>query len=96
MSSYVLVFRGRTGRTPTAEEEARWPEWFERIGSSISDFGNRVGQSRLTVNEGEQSHSPSGYIVINAESLDAAVELATGCPIHVQGGYVEVGEVVAS
>jgi hypothetical protein len=28
---YVLTFRGQVGRRLTAEEEGRWPAWFEQI-----------------------------------------------------------------
>jgi len=45
MTNYVLTFRAQPGRTPTAQEEARWPAWFGQIGASITDTGNRVGDS---------------------------------------------------
>jgi hypothetical protein len=31
MGNYVLTFRVPKGRVPTVEEEARWPQWFEKI-----------------------------------------------------------------
>jgi hypothetical protein len=34
----------------------------------------------------------TGYSIIEADSLDAAVELVKGCPILQSGGSVEVGE----
>jgi hypothetical protein len=91
---YVLSFRGQVGRRLTAEEEARWPTWFEQIKDSISDFGNRVGQVREVGPGPERSDVLSGYIIINADTLDSAAALAGGCPILQQGGSVEVGELV--
>ncbi len=93
---YMLAFRGQVGRRLSADDEARWPIWFEQIKESIADFGNRVGQVREVRGAGgeERSDALSGYIIINADSLDAAARLAGGCPILQQGGSVEVGELV--
>lgn len=93
---YVFAFRGPVERRLTAEQEARWPAWFEDIKDSIADFGNRVGQVREVGGDGRRADELGGYIVINAESLDAAAALASGCPILQQGGSVEVGELVAT
>ena len=94
MANYVLTFRGQPGRTPTAEEEARWPAWFGQIGASIADMGNRVGQARSVGYDGERGDVLRGYIVITAADFDAAVAIAQGCPILQQGGSLEVGEIV--
>ena len=91
---YVLTFRGQVGRRLTAEEEGRWPTWFEQIKDSIADFGSRVGQVREVGAGAGRSDALSGYILINADSLDAAATLAGGCPGLQQGGSVEVGELV--
>ncbi len=91
---YVFSFRGQAARRLSAEEEARWPAWFEQVKDSIADFGNRVGQVREVGGGAERSDALSGYIIVNAESLDAAATLAGGCPILQQGGSVEVGELV--
>lgn len=91
---YVLAFRGQVGRRLSAEEEARWPTWFEQMKDSIADFGNRVGQVREVGAPAERSDALSGYILINADSVEAAATLAGGCPILQQGGSVEVGELV--
>ncbi len=93
---YVLAFRGQVDRQLTAEEAARWPAWFEQIKDSIADFGNRVGQVREVGAEGQKARADalSGYIIIHADSHDAAAALAGGCPVLQQGGSVEVGELV--
>ena len=36
----------------------------------------------------------SGYVVVNADSVDSAVRLAQGCPGLRAGGQVEVGEIL--
>ena len=94
MASYVLTFRGQPDRTPTAEEEARWPTWFGQIGASIADMGNRVGEARSVGHDRQRDDVLRGYVVITAADLDAAEAIAQGCPILQQGGSLEVGEIV--
>ena len=99
MSSYVLAFRGRPDRTPQPGEEEAWGAWFGRLGPAIADFGNRVGTCRtLTTGQGDDPDGRvlTGYIVINADDLDAAVELASGCPGLAHDVSVEVAEVITS
>jgi hypothetical protein len=99
MSRYVLAFRGRPDRTPRSGEDEAWGAWFGRLGPAIADFGNRVGTSRtLSAPQGEAPDGRvlTGYIVITAENLDSAVELASGCPGLAHDVSVEVAEVVVS
>jgi hypothetical protein len=96
MGSYVLAFRGRPDRTPQSGEDAAWGAWVGRLGPAIADFGNRVGTSRtLSGRQGDGSDGRvlTGYIVINADDLDAAVELASGCPGLAHDVSAEVAEV---
>ncbi len=96
MSSYLVAFRG-TAATDAAADEATWGAWFQSLGTAIVDFGHRVGQVRVLSASGEAADGggdrPTGYIVVRADGLEAAVGLATGCPILQAGGRVEVGEI---
>lgn len=94
MGTYVLTFRAPKGRVPTAEEEARWPQWFEKIGGQITDPGNRVGQVRSIGGDPGRADELAGYIMISATTIDDAAAVAEGCPMLLQGGSVEVGEFI--
>jgi hypothetical protein len=94
MANYVLTFRASKGRVPAAEDEARWPAWLAGIGGQVTDPGNRIGQVRDVGGGPDRPDVLAGYIVISAGSLDAAAAVAEGCPMLVQGGTVEVGEVI--
>jgi YCII-related domain len=94
MANYVLTFRAPKGSAPTGEDEARWPAWLAGIGGQITDPGNRIGQARSVGGTPDRRDVLAGYIVISAGSLDAAVAMAEGCPMLLQGGNVEVGEVI--
>jgi hypothetical protein len=100
MATYLLAYHG--GSMPeTQEEQARvlaaWGEWYQKLGDSIVDGGNPIGRistldSSGAVSEGGGANPVSGYTIIQADSLDAAVVLARGCPVLQGGGTVEVGE----
>jgi YCII-related domain len=99
MANYLLAYTG--GSVPETEEKrgaqmAAWGKWFQDLGAAVVDGGNPVGPSRLISDGGAVSDgAPSGltgYSVIVADSLDAATELARGCPVFTVGGSVEVYE----
>ena len=102
-NNYLLVYHG--GQVPeTPEEGAKamesWNAWFASLGDAVVDGGNPVGQVRTIGNNGTVSNGAlnpaTGYSVIKADSLDAAVALAKGCPILNGGlGSIEVGETLA-
>ncbi len=97
MSNYVLAFHGRPDRTPQPGEEEAWGAWFGSLGSAIADFGNRVGATRTLSAQpgpGPDGRVLTGYVVITAADLNAATELASGCPGLAHGVDVEVAEVV--
>ncbi len=98
-SKYLLVYRG--GGMPEGEAAqqavmAAWGEWFGRLGSAVADEGNPASRSRSISADGtvsaEGRPSVSGYSIVTADSLDAAVELARGCPVLAAGASIEVVE----
>ena len=100
MTRYLLAYHG--GQMPETEEEqaqtiAAWGAWFEDLGAAVIDGGNPTGHSvtvasgaRITAGGG--SNPVSGYSIVEAADLDAAAEMAHGCPILAAGGSVEVCE----
>lgn len=98
MSNYVLSFRGQSDRQADADEVAAWGTWFQQLGGTVADFGHRVGRvSALgsgAAGNGAGQDVLTGYVVISADDLDAAVAVAEGCPGLRSGGRVEVGETV--
>ena len=99
MANYLLAYKG--GDQPASEEEGKavmsaWMAWFDGIGPSVVDGGNPFGPSASIAPDGTVgAGGPSGltgYSVIRADSLDAAVALAKGCPHLAANGVVEVYE----
>jgi hypothetical protein len=83
--------------TPEGVEKvmAAWKAWFADMGEAVVDVRNPLGMSKTVsasgvANDGG-SNPLSGYSLVNAADIDAAVELAKGCPALPQG-TVEVAE----
>ena len=101
MPKFVFAYHG--GSMPETEEESarvmqKWGAWMGAISSSLVDGGNPVGPSKTVSASGVAddggSNPLSGYTLVNADTIDAAVEMAKGCPIIEAGGSVEVAEAI--
>ncbi len=101
MTNFVLLYSGGGDVPATEEEQAAvmeaWGAWFGRLGEAVVDGGNPFTNvksiaSDASVSDGPVGSMSSGYSVIQADSLDAAVEMAKGCPVLASGGQVSVYE----
>jgi YCII-related domain len=103
MTTFVLAYRAPEKRLDemlaALDDEGRtaglgaWRDWFETMGSSLVDQGNPVNDARTLGNCGPGTRI-GGYSIISADDIDAAVEIARGCPSLERDGGVEVGEVL--
>lgn len=83
-----------------------WQQWMNSLaaqnnlvssGSRLAPEGKVVKQKNM-VTDGpyiEIKEAIGGYIIVRTETLEAAAELAKGCPILLIGGNVEVRQVIA-
>jgi len=100
MANYLLAYHG--GGMPETEEQranvmAAWGQWFGTLGPALVDGGNPVGRTSTiaasgSVSEGGGANPVTGYSIIKADSMDAAVQMAKGCPLLQSGGNIEVAE----
>lgn len=99
MTKFVLLYSG--GGMPETEEEqaavmAAWFAWYEGMGEAVFDAGNPFAPAAKNIaSDGTVSDgaAPStGYTILSADSIDAAVALAKGCPILNDGGTISVTE----
>ena len=101
MAKFVFAYHG--GTMPETEEDAArvmaaWQSWLGGMGESAVDPGNPVGLSSTVHPDGSVTadggaNPLSGYSIVSADSMDAALEVAKGCPILEDGGSVEVAEI---
>jgi hypothetical protein len=102
MATYLLAYHG--GSMPETEEEgakvtAAWTEWYGKLGAAVVDGGNPVGQNTTIASNGSVAsdggaNPVTGYTIITAAGIDAAVDMAKGCPILDGGGSIEVAETI--
>jgi hypothetical protein len=85
--------------TERTAQYAQWGRWFESLGSVVVDGGAATGAAKTVGPGGSISDGGSrgltGYSIVSADGLDAAVELAKGCPVLEIGGAVDVYEAIA-
>ena len=109
MANYLYLFRGGAMRdmSPQQLEDSmkRWGAWMGQLsqagqfkaGEPLGDGGKVLTGKKKTLQDGpfgETKDLVGGYMLVTAPNLDAAVELARGCPIlERDNGSVEVREV---
>ncbi len=101
MPKFVLVYLG--GDQPSSPEEgrqhfAKYMQWLESLGEAAVSPANPL-QNTTTVNPDGSitaggSTSMSGYTVVEAESMQAALAMAQSCPFLDINGSLEVSELM--
>ena len=108
MQRYLCLQRslpgGEGGERPSPaqmqEMYARFTAWQETFKKNLADLGGRLGAGRLVAGgtpDGpfvEVKELVGGYMIISAETLEEAIEVARACPGLVRpGSGVEVIEI---
>lgn len=101
MSRYIIVYLG--GDQPSSAEEgqqhfARYMQWLASLGDAAVSPANPLKDTSTvhpdgSVTAGGES-SMSGYTIIEAESMTAALSMAQTCPFLEIGGSLEVSQLV--
>jgi hypothetical protein len=97
MGKYVFAYNGGgTAQTDEGRQAAMaaWGAWFGKLGPAIVDPGNPFAGSTSVGGNGSPDSPLTGYTVVNADSLDAASDLADGCPVLGEGGSIDVYETI--
>ncbi len=94
-----------TGEKPSpAQMEAMYAEfgaWMEKFKENLVDMGGKLGKGKHATVDGvsdgpfvETKELIGGYMIVAADSLDQAIEIASGCPgLVAPGSGVEVREI---
>jgi len=107
MKEYALIFRHEDGQKVASPEQIQiWMkqtmDWIATIaaknkfvsGTGLPFADARVVHANKTVTNGpfgEIKETIGGYIIVNADTVDEAVEFAKGCPVlQGEGNSVEV------
>ena len=101
MSKYIIAYHG--GKKPESPEEgakhmAKWKAWVDGLGDAAVNPGTPLGKSRIVsaggVSDDGGSNPMSGFSIVEADSMDAALQMAKECPFLDTGGTLEVAEMM--
>jgi len=107
-SEYLLLFRNTSWHDGLSPEEiqqnlARFTAWFEQLrndgkfkGGGPLVYDGKIVTDRNVVIDGpfaESKEAIGGFLIIRADSLEQAVQIAEDCPGFKFGQTVEVGAI---
>lgn len=101
MPKFMIAYHG--GNKPASEEEGmeqmnKWKDWINSLGQTIVNPGTPLPASKIVTASGvEDDNDPNsmkGYAVIQADSLEAAVEIAKTDPFLEYGGTIRVSQMI--
>jgi len=106
MLKYMYIFRGGVATEPLSPTEmqahmTKWYAWADGLGRSgrrlggepLQNTGATIRGRERVVSDGpyvESKDLVAGFMLIAAESLEEATQLAQGCPVFEYGGSVEI------
>ncbi len=100
MPDFIIAYHG--GKKPESPEEgakdmAKWKAWIGGLGDAVVNPGTPLGKSKIVssggVSDDGGSNSLTGFSIVKADSMDAALEMAKECPF-LDIGTLEVAEVM--
>lgn len=101
MPQYMITYLG--GEPPATPEEgkqnfAKYQAWLASLGEAVVSPANPLKNTH-TVNadasvEAGGATTMSGFSIVQAESIEAALAMAKACPFLDVGGRLEVSELV--
>lgn len=99
MPTYIIAYHGgKEPETPEAGAEgmAKWKAWLEELGEAVINPGTPLGASKLVgadgVSDYPKADSLTGFSMVRADDMDAALKIAAACPF-LEMGTLEVAEV---
>ncbi len=101
MPQYIITYLG--GDKPASPEEgkqhfAKYIEWLSSLGDSAVSPANPLKNTTTVNSDGTviagSKTTMSGFTVIEADSMDAALSIAKACPFLEINGSLEVSELM--
>jgi len=101
MAQFMITYLG--GDKPASPEEgqqhmAKYMSWLSSLGESAVSPANPLKNTTIVNSDGSVTSgsktSMSGYTIVEADSMDAALAIAKACPFLEIGGSLEVSELV--
>ena len=85
MKKFVFLYNSEPNAIPSDNDMDIWMTWFTSIGASIVEMGNPFATGMLVTSDSAtvipvENNPISGYTVIKAADMDAAIAIAKTCP----------------
>jgi hypothetical protein len=99
MPKYVIAYHGGAKfESPQdgAAHRAKWKAWIESLGDAVINPGTPLAKGKLISSQGVSDGGDNlltGFSMIAADSMEAALEMAQRCP-YVDNGTIELAEVM--
>ncbi len=101
---YLCIQRSQREKPSPAQMQemyAKFHAWKDKFQKNIVDLGGRLGGGKVVTSEGstdgpfvEAKEVVGGFMIVSAESLEEAMEVARECPgVVMPGSSVEVREI---
>lgn len=101
MAEFIIAYHG--GKKPDSPEEGakhmeRWKAWLGGLGDAVVNPGTPLGMSKMVssdeVSDADGPERLTGFSVVTAENMEAALEMAKECPF-LEIGVLEVAEMMS-
>jgi len=101
MPQYIITYLG--GEKSSSPEEgqqhfAKYKEWLTSLGNKAVSPMNPLKNTSTVNSDGSVTNgsttSMSGYTIVEAESMEAALKIAKACPFLDTNGSLEVSELI--
>ena len=101
MPQYIITYLG--GNQPSSPEEgkehfSKYMNWLSSLGDSAVSPANPLKDTNTINPDGSVTNgsttSMSGFTIIEADSMEAAILIAKGCPFLDIGGSLELSELM--
>lgn len=100
MPKFVLAYHGSPqfeSKEDGMDHMTAWKAWMHGLGDAVIDPGHAVGPSHTI--HADQSVTPDGgsnplvgVTILEADSIEAAIEMAKPCPHISAGGTLEIAQ----
>ncbi len=103
MANFIIIYHGAGNMQNMTKEEGmahrgKWMAWVEGLGKAVVSPGQPLKGNTLLSADGasdpEGDGRISGYAIVEAADMAAALEMAKGDPFLDMGGSIQVAEMV--
>jgi len=98
MAQFIILYLGEPKTTAASGGSGReaWGKWVQSLGAAAVNPGTPMKNSHIVTpdkTEPAGDKASTGFTIVDAENIEAAIKMAQGCP-YLEMGNLEVAELV--